>query len=42
VKACFVLCEGGANQLPNFEEKQKVVDNIKEKFQGASGVVLAD
>ncbi|MGI6450892.1 MAG: 50S ribosomal protein L10 [Desulfitobacteriia bacterium] len=28
--------------MPNFEEKQKVVDNIKEKFQASSGVVLAD
>lgn len=28
--------------MPNFEEKQKVVDDIKQKFQGATGVVLAD
>ncbi|NLM21813.1 MAG: 50S ribosomal protein L10 [Peptococcaceae bacterium] len=28
--------------MPNFEEKQKIVDEIKQKFQDASGVVLAD
>ncbi|NLI92007.1 MAG: 50S ribosomal protein L10 [Peptococcaceae bacterium] len=28
--------------MPNFEEKQKVVEDIKQKFQGSSGVVLAD
>lgn len=28
--------------MPNFEEKGQVVADIKEKFQGASGVVLAD
>ncbi|UWG97908.1 50S ribosomal protein L10 [Dehalobacter sp. DCM] len=28
--------------MPNFDEKQKVVEDIKQKFQGASGVVLAD
>jgi len=28
--------------MPNFEEKQKVVDDIKQKFQGSTGVVLAD
>jgi len=28
--------------MPNFEEKQKIVDDIKQKFQGATGVVLAD
>lgn len=28
--------------MPNFDEKQKVVEEIKQKFQGSSGVVLAD
>ena len=28
--------------MPNFEEKQKIVDEIKQKFQDANGVVLAD
>lgn len=28
--------------MPNFEEKQKVVEDIKQKFQGSNGVVLAD
>lgn len=28
--------------MPNFDEKQKVVDDIKQKFQGSTGVVLAD
>lgn len=28
--------------MPNFEKKQQIVDDIKEKFQGASGVVLAE
>lgn len=28
--------------MPNYEEKQKVVEDIKQKFQGANGVVLAD
>lgn len=28
--------------MPNYEEKQKVVDEIKLKFQGSKGVVLAD
>jgi len=28
--------------MPNFEEKQQVVEEIKQKFQGATGVVLAD
>ncbi|RJE48114.1 MULTISPECIES: 50S ribosomal protein L10 [unclassified Dehalobacter] len=28
--------------MPNFEEKQKVVEDIKQKFEGASGVILAD
>lgn len=33
--------EGGAH-MPNYEEKQKVVEDIKQKFQGSSGVILAD
>lgn len=33
--------EGGV-YMPNFDEKQKVVEDIKQKFQGATGVVLAD
>ncbi len=28
--------------MPNFEEKQKVVDDIKKKLQSSTGVVLAD
>lgn len=28
--------------MPNFEEKQKVVEDIKQKFEGANGVILAD
>lgn len=28
--------------MPNFEEKQKIVEDIKQKFQGATGVILAD
>lgn len=28
--------------MPNYEEKQKVVEDIKQKFQGSTGVVLAD
>jgi large subunit ribosomal protein L10 len=28
--------------MPNFEEKQKVVEEIKRKFQSANGVILAD
>ncbi len=28
--------------MPNFEEKQLVVEDIKQKFQGSTGVVLAD
>lgn len=28
--------------MPNFEEKQKVVDDIKQKLEGATGVILAD
>lgn len=28
--------------MPNFDEKQKVVEDIKKKFQGATGVILAD
>lgn len=28
--------------MPNYEEKQKIVDEIKEKLQESSGVVLAD
>jgi len=33
--------EGGAI-MPNFDEKQKVVEDIKLKLQGATGVILAD
>lgn len=28
--------------MPNFDEKQKVVEDIKQKFQSSTGVVLAD
>ena len=28
--------------MPNFEEKQKVVDDIKQKLEGSTGVILAD
>jgi len=28
--------------MPNFEEKQKVVESIKQKFEGSKGIVLAD
>jgi Ribosomal protein L10 len=36
-----VRSEGGVC-MPNFEEKQKVVEDIKQKFEGANGVILAD
>ncbi|HHV64528.1 MAG TPA: 50S ribosomal protein L10 [Peptococcaceae bacterium] len=28
--------------MPNYEEKQKIVEEIKQKFQNSTGVVLAD
>ncbi|KUO58216.1 MAG: 50S ribosomal protein L10 [Gracilibacter sp. BRH_c7a] len=28
--------------MPNFEEKQKVVDDIKQKMEGSTGIILAD
>ena len=28
--------------MPNFEEKQKVVDDIKQKIEGSSGIIIAD
>ena len=28
--------------MPNFEEKQKVVDDIKQKIEGSTGIILAD
>ncbi len=28
--------------MPNFEEKQKVVDDIKQKMEGSTGIIIAD
>lgn len=28
--------------MPNFEEKQKVVDDIRQKMEGSTGIILAD
>lgn len=28
--------------MPNFDEKQKVVDDIKQKMEGSTGIILAD
>lgn len=28
--------------MPNFEEKQKVVDDIRQKIEGSTGIIIAD